>query len=100
MLCCRRLVDDDQAAQLTIFASRLCSSRAKAAGDFLTPERSPILSLSACLAENPGALKLENPRFYARNARKRSNKPCETFERFHTSQNINRAKPASGYCGR
>src|SRR2546428_3583477 len=30
----------------------------------------------------------------------RRNEPRETFERFHTSHNINRAKPASGYCGR
>ena len=30
----------------------------------------------------------------------RRNKPRETFERFHTSHNINRAKPASGYRGR
>jgi len=27
--------------------------------DFLTPEQSPILSFSACLAQNPDALKLE-----------------------------------------
>jgi hypothetical protein len=26
------------------------------------------LSFSACLAENPGVLNIENPRFYARNA--------------------------------
>jgi hypothetical protein len=29
----------------------------------------PILSFSACLAENPGDLKIENPEFSARNAR-------------------------------
>ena len=28
------------------------------------------LPFSACLAENPGVLKIENPRFYARNARR------------------------------
>src|SRR6266851_5386935 len=35
-----------------------------------------------------------------RNARKRRNKPRETFEGVHTSHNINRAKPASVYRGR
>ena len=33
------------------------------------------LSFSACLAENPGALKLENLGFYARNARRMTSHP-------------------------
>ena len=33
---------------------------------FFYPEQSPILSFSACLAENPGWLKTENPGFSAR----------------------------------
>ncbi len=35
----------------------------------------PILSFSACLAENPGALKIENPEFSARNARNYRTRP-------------------------
>ncbi len=73
MLCYRRLVDDDQTAQLRIFVSRgpLChperrlprstslragSVEGSTRSDLLTPpEQSPILSFSACLAENPGS---------------------------------------------
>src|SRR6266478_3568431 len=77
MLCHRRLIDDEQATQQRIFVSiGSASSGAEAAGverstrsDFLTPRASPlILSFSACLAENPGALKIAG--FYARNARR------------------------------
>src|SRR5713226_7094795 len=40
---------------------------------FLPPEQSPILSFSACRAENPGALKIAP--FYARNARRMARNP-------------------------
>ena len=40
------------------------------------------LSFSACLAENPGVLKIENPRFYARNARRMtSHGPLEVADK-------------------
>jgi hypothetical protein len=41
--------------------------------NFLTPREGPILSFSACLAENPDALKIAG--FYARNARRMARNP-------------------------
>src|SRR5712692_6938524 len=64
MLCHLPLVDDDEAARLRIFVSRgsLChperrlpKSKDQRGAIFLRPPQSPILSFSACLAENPGS---------------------------------------------
>ena len=63
-LCYRRLIDDDQllrqefscGAALCQPERRLPKSRDQRGAIFFIPDQSPILSFSACLAENPGWL--------------------------------------------
>ena len=53
-------------ATMAVYQVNVSSEKVPRAGidaeQFLTPERSPILSFSACLAENPDALKLASHR--------------------------------------